>query len=327
LQTPSSIPSTYTANDETYQTELEKVQTDQTSKGVTEEDDLLYYKLRLWIPDSNDLRQMVAEAEHESKVAGHSSQDKTLELRTRHFFFPSMDKWVMDYVRSCDTCQKIKSLGHAKYGLPHPLELAYTPWSSISMDLITQLPKTKGNLSIWVVVDRCTKMANFIPFKEPATAEDLAKVFVQEIWRLHSVPPDIISNRDTHFTSNFWQEVLPRLGIRPRMRTSLRPQTDGQTEKVNQSVELYVRTFCNYEQDDWTDLLPLAEYAYNNSVTQGTGLSPILCQLRLQPPDQLAISGNSEEPSKGSICTLHQICTRTLRQGTRESTRTNGKIL
>jgi hypothetical protein len=139
---------TYTANDETYQTELEKVRKDQTSTGVTEEDGLLYYKLRLWIPDSNDLRQMVAEAEHDSKVAGHFGQDKTLELMTRHFFWPSMDKWVMDYVRSCDTCQRNKSPRHAIYGLLHPLELAYTPWSSISMDFITQLPKSEGNSSI-----------------------------------------------------------------------------------------------------------------------------------------------------------------------------------
>jgi transposase InsO family protein len=123
------------------------------------------------------------------------------------------------------------------------------------------------------VVDRFTKMAHFIPLKEPATAENLAKVFVREIWRLHGLPSDIVSDRDSRFTSNFWQGVLTRLGIRPRMSTSFRQQTDSQTEKVNQSVELYVRTFCNYEPDDWTDLLPLAEYAYNNSVTQGTGLS------------------------------------------------------
>jgi transposase InsO family protein len=226
---------------------------------------------------------MVAVAEHDSRVAGHFGQDKTLELLTRHFFWLKMDEWVADYVRSCDICQRNKSPRHARYGLLHPLELTYTPWQSISMDFITQLPISEGNTSIWVVVDRFSKMAHFIPLGEPATAENLAKVFVREIWRLHGLPTSIIGNRDSCFTSDFWKGVLTRLGIRPRMSTSFRPQTDGQTEKVNQSVELYVRTFCNYEQDDWTDLLPFAEYAYNNSVTQGTGLSPFYTNYSYHP--------------------------------------------
>jgi hypothetical protein len=151
------------------------------------------------------------------------------------------------------------------------------------MDFITQLPKSEGNSSIWVMVDNQTKMAYFIPPKEPGTAEDLAKVFVREIGRSHGLPSDIVSDRDSRFTSNFWQGILTRLGIRPRMITSFRPQTDGQTENVNQSVEIYVRPFCNFEQDDWIDLLPLAEYAYNNSVTQGMVLSPFYANYGYNP--------------------------------------------
>jgi hypothetical protein len=140
-------------------------------------------------------------------------------------------------------------------------------------------------------------MAHFIPLTESATAEKLAKIFVREIWRLHGLPSDIVSNRDSQFTSNFWQGVLTRLGIRPRMNTSFRPQTDGQTEKINQSVELYVRTFCNYEQDDWTDLLPMAEYTYNNSITQGTGLSPFYSNYEFHPQTNWPTAEEAKNPA------------------------------
>jgi transposase InsO family protein len=303
---------TYIDKDDEYQAQLELVRTDKAQKGVTEENGLLYYKNRLWIPNDNELLQMVASAEHDSKVAGHFGQDKTLELLTRHFYWPKMEEWVGDYVRSCDTCQRNKSPRHAKYGLLHPLELAYSPWQSISMDFITQLPKSEGNTSVWVIVDRFSKMAHFIPLTEPATAENLAKIFVREIWRLHGLPSDIVSDRDSRFTSNFWQGVLTRLGIRPRMSTSFRPQTDGQTEKVNQSVELYVRTFCNYDQDDWTDLLPMAEYAYNNSITQGTGLSPFYTNYGFHPRTNWPTAEEAKNPASDAyvhyIKSVHELC-------------------
>ena len=126
-------------------------------------------------------------------------------------------------------------------------------------------------------------MAHFIPLKKPASAEELSRIFVREIWRLHGLPTDIVSDRDTRFTSTFWQGVVTKLDIRSRMSTAFHPQTDGQTEKTNQSIELYVRTFTNYEQDDWMDLLPLAKYAYNNSVSQGTKLSPFFVNYGYHP--------------------------------------------
>jgi hypothetical protein len=303
---------TKTGNDEVYQTQLRLSREGKEHKGVSIEGDLLYFKNRLWIPEDNELRQYVATNDHDSKVAGHFGQDKTLELMTRHFFWPEMDKWVMDYVRSCDICQKNKSPRHARYGLLQPLELAYTPWSSISMDFIIELPESNGYSSIWVIVDRFTKMAHFIPLKKPATAENLAKVFVREVWRLHGLPSDIVSDRDSRFTSDFWQGVLTLLKIRPRMSTSFRPQTDGQTEKVNQSVELYVRTFCNYEQDDWRDLLPLAEYAYNNSVTTGTGLSPFYANYGYHPrtnwPTKEEVKNPASEVYVHYVKSVHELC-------------------
>jgi hypothetical protein len=299
--------------DEVYNTQLRLTEEGKGQKGTTVEEGLLYYKNRLWIPDSNELRQEIATSEHDSKVAGHFGQGKTLELMTRHFFWPNLEKWVEDYVRSCDECQRNKSPRHARFGLLQPLELSYRPWSSISMDFIIELPESgEGYSSIWVIVDRFTKMAHFVPLKKPATAENLAKVFVREIWRLHGLPTDIVSDRDSRFTSEFWQSTLTLLGIRPRMSTSFHPQTDGQTEKVNQSIELYVRTFCNYEQDDWYDLLPLAEYAYNNSVTSGNGLSPFYANYGYHPrtnwPTEEVVRNPASEAYVHYVTNVHELC-------------------
>ena len=130
-------------------------------------------------------------------------------------------------------------------------------------------------------------MAHFIPLeKNKKTAEDLTRIFAREIWRLHGLPRDIVSDRDSRFTSNTWKDFLSVTGIRPRMSTAFHPQTDGQTERVNQVIEAYLRPFLNQDQDDWVDLLPMAEHAYNNSITSATGMTPFYANYGRHPESQ-----------------------------------------
>jgi hypothetical protein len=237
------------------------------------QDGLLYRKGLLWVPEN--ARNAILHTEHNRPVAGHFGQDKTIELTRWNFWWPKMDQEIIEYVRSCLECQKDKATRHKPYGLLSPLELPYAPWTSIAMDFITDLPLSEDCDQLWVIVDRFTKMAHFIPLKkEQKMAEHLVKIFACEIWRFHGIPTDIISDRDSRFTSTEWKQFLGILGVRPRMTTSFHPQTDGQTERINQTIEAYLRSFINYEMDNWVGLLPMAEFAYNNSVTQATGMSP-----------------------------------------------------
>jgi len=244
-------------------------------------DDLLYRKGRLWVTGDNTIREIL-KSEHDTKVAGHRGQDKTTELIRRNFWWPKMNERITDFVRSCPECQKNKSSHHAPYGLSSPLELPYAPWQSIAMDFITELPWSEGCDQLWVIVDRFTKMAHFIPLKEK-TALDLARIFAKEIWKNHGLPTDIVSDQDSRFTSEVWREFLKILEIRPRMSTAFRPQTDGQTERLNQTIEAYLRAFVGHEQDDWVRLLPMAEFAYNNSVTMGNGTTPFYANYGFHP--------------------------------------------
>ena len=147
-----------------------------------------------------------------------------MELVKRNFWWPGMKKCIVEYVQSCLPCQKNKVRRHRQYGLLSPLELLYAPWQSISMDFITGLPVSSGYDEIWVIVDSYTKIAHFVPLATGAkTAADLARLFAREVWRLHGLPRDNISDRDTRFTSATWQVLLAVLGIKPRMSTAFYP--------------------------------------------------------------------------------------------------------
>src|SRR2546429_3772255 len=150
------------------------------------------------------------------------------------------------------------------------------------MDFIVQLPTVRGYSQVWTVVDRFTKMVHFIPLKS-TTARELADGFVKEIWRHHGLPLDITSDRDPKFTSHFWMSVMKKLDIHPNISTAFHPQTDGQSEALNQVLEQYLRIFCLYHQDDWVDLLPFAEFSYNNSVNMSMKMTSFYAQYGLHP--------------------------------------------
>ncbi|KZT62760.1 ribonuclease H-like protein, partial [Calocera cornea HHB12733] len=191
--------------------------------------------------------------------------------------------FVRRYVSGCDTCQRTKAPRHKPYGLLQPLDVPTRPWHSISMDFIVKLPLSSGYDSIWVVVDRFTKMSHFVPCNETVTASGLASLFLQHIFRLHGFPQSIVSDRGSLFVSQFWQRFLELANVESNPSTAYHPQTNGQTERVNQELEQYLRAYCSYQQDDWSDLLPLAEFAYNNRTSASSQTSPFFANYGYHP--------------------------------------------
>jgi len=185
-----------------------------------------------------------------------------------------MDENITEYIRSCDVCQCNKVIRQKKYGLLEPLEVPMRPWTAISMDFIVGLPKSDGYTKIWVIVDRFSKMAHFIPLRTEEHIKELALTFVKEIWRLHGLPESIVSDRDTRFTSKFWTSLMQLLQVKLSLSSAFHPDSDGQTERVNQTLEQYLRSYCSYQEDDWVSLLPFAEHAYNTSIAESTKARP-----------------------------------------------------
>ena len=226
----------------------------------------------LYVPES--VRVEALRLVHDSKLAGHFGVSKTEELLSRSFWWPGYKKDVKRYVASCLTCARNKTPRSSPLGLLLPLPVPSRPWGSISMDFVVDLPLSKGMTTILVVVDRLTKMAHFIPVKGVPSAEHTAEVMVREVFKLHGIPDDVVSDRGVQFTSKFWKSFCSALGVTINLSSAFHPQSNGQTERTNQTLEQYLRCFVSYLQDDWVDYLPTAEFAYNNSKHSSTSQSP-----------------------------------------------------
>jgi hypothetical protein len=151
------------------------------------------------------------------------------------------------------------------------------------MDFITCLPVSSGHNAILVVVDRFSKMSHFIPCSDTITAKELSSLFLQNIFRLHGLPKYIVSDRGPGFTSKFWKELLKQLNVKSNLSTAFHPQTDGQTERINSVLEQYLRIYVNYQQDNWSSLLPFAEFSYNNAEQSSTKKSPFFSNYGYHP--------------------------------------------
>jgi hypothetical protein len=186
-----------------------------------------------------------------------------------------MKREIAEYIALCDVCSRVKAEHQKPAGLLQPLPIPDWKWDKIGMDFITGLPKTRpGYNSIWVVVDRLTKVVHFIPVKTTYTSAKLAKIYMNKIVCLHGVPKGIVSDRGTQFTSHFWRQLHESLGIRLEFSTMFHPQTDGQTERVNQILEDMLRACALDYGSSWDENLPYAEFSYNNSYQSSIGMSP-----------------------------------------------------
>ena len=171
-----------------------------------------------------------------------------------------MSRYIGKYVSTCDLCLRTKSQRRLPTGELHPLLIPDAPWDTVSVDFIVELPESSGHDAIMVVVDSFTKRAHFVPTFTTLSAAGTARLFVQHVWKLHGIPRKVVSDRGPQFVAEFTRELYHVLGIKIAATTAYHPQGDGQTERVNQELEQNLRIFINQRQDDWTDLLPLAEF-------------------------------------------------------------------
>ena len=262
----------------------------------TKEDGLILRKGLVYVPD-NASRLKVLYSRHDNLLAGHFGVKKTTELVKRNYWWPGLGKTVEDYVKSCDTCARAKPPHHKPHGLLHPLDIPNGPWQSVSMDFITGLPVSRGFDAILVVVDRLTKMSHFIACHTTVTADQTAQLYINNVVRLHGLPMDIVSDRGPQFTSKFWRSLLNTMEIKCNLSSAFHPQTDGQTERVNQILEQYLRCTINHLQTNWVDLLPLAEFAYNNSTHTSTQQTPFFSNLGYHPRFDLTAPIGSNNPA------------------------------
>jgi len=238
------------------------------------EDGLLLYKGRIYVPKNEIVRRDIIKIHHDTPAAGHPGRHKTLELVSRNYWWPNMAQFVDRYIEACDNCLRSKPNLQNNYRNLQPNETPERRWGTISMDFVMPLPKSRGYTGILVVVDRLTKMSHFIPIHKEITALETASTLMKHVFKLHGLPDKIISDRGPQFAAQVIQEMYKKLDITTALSSAYHPQTDGQTERVNQDMETYIRLFCTHRQNDWADWLHLAEFSYNNRLHSMINMSP-----------------------------------------------------
>ena len=267
---------------------------------LRQKDGLYYVGKRLAIPKDTQLRAKLLFECHDAAYSGHMGQDKTTAALASQFWWPHLKRSVVKYILGCATCQRVKPSSKLTPGLLQPIPPASKPWAQISMDLITDLPTASGFDSIVVFVDTFTKMAHFVPTVKSVSARQLVDLFVTNVYRLHGLPETIISDRDPRITSEFYSSLFARLGTKLALSSACHPQSDGQTERTNRTLEQILRAYVHPLQDDWPDHLPLAEFAYNNSVQASTNVTPFVANTGIVPRTPLhAATGGAPEPESG----------------------------
>jgi hypothetical protein len=237
----------------------------------------LLFRGRLWVPDLEKLRTKMIQDTHDSKVCGHPGRDNTGAILARQFFWPRMYLDIRRFVRNCDTCGANNPWRDRRQGFLKPLPIPDRIWSEISMDFVTELNPSKGRTNIIVITDRLGKGVRFGGL-ENIQAETVAEWFVQNYYPQHYLPRAIVSDRGKQFVGMFWTRVCQLLRITRRLSTAYHPETDGSTERANSTMETYLRTFCDYAQDDWNDLLPSAQLAIMGRDAASTGVSPFFLE-------------------------------------------------
>ena len=207
-------------------------------------------------------------------VLGHFGAQKTADYIRRWYWWPRLGQEVEKYCSTCSICQAAKKENRKTAGLLHTLPIPNRPWGSIGMDFVGPFPESEGYDYLWVIICRLTSMLHLILVKTMIKASELAWLYILEVVRLHGQPESIVSDRDSKFTSKFWNEVHRILGTKLLMSTSFHPQTDGASERAIRSVGQILRVMVRPDQKDWRLKTPMAEFAINSNISSSTGFAP-----------------------------------------------------
>nr|GEY05825.1 putative reverse transcriptase domain-containing protein [Tanacetum cinerariifolium] len=231
---------------------------------------------RSWLPCYGDLRSVIMHESHKSKYSIYPGSEKMYQDMKKLYWWPNMKADIATYISKCLTCAKVKAEHQRPSGLLVQPTIPVWKWDNIIMDFVTKLPKLSQGLdTIWVIVDRLTKSAHFVPIRENDPLDKLARLYLDRIVTRHGTLVSIICDHDRRFTSNFWKKFQKALGTNLDMSTAYHPQADGQKERTIQTLEDMLRACVINFGRGWVKNLPLVEFSYNNSYHASIKVAPL----------------------------------------------------
>ena len=280
-----------------------------------DEETLYKHREATYIPRS--IAEHFVEDFHRGMTQGHNGAQGLVSRLQEEYIIDGIWRIARRVTKECPDCQRNKPARHKPYGELHPVEIPERPWETISWDFIVKLPKSEDPITgqmhdaILVIVDKLTKWGYFIACTEEISAEDVARIYVKEVFARHGAPGKIISDRDPRFVSAFWEVFLAEQGVRAATSTAYHPQTDGQTERLNQTLEQYLRHYVNHAQNNWVSLLPVAQFAYNATPQEGIRMSPFQANYGYEPrtslsPRQAKKTSSTAKQRMETLMNLHK---------------------
>ena len=217
------------------------------------EGDLVLKEEKMYVPKDEELRTEVIRLHHDVPAAGHGGRWKTVELVTQNYWWPGVTRDVGKYVEGYDLCQKMKNRTEEPAGKLKLSEVPQKTWMHLTVDFIMKLLVVAGKDAILVVYNRLSKMTHFVATTEGTSVEGLARLLWDNVWKLHGLLESVVSDRGPQFATELTKELNRMLGIKMKLLTAFHPQTDGQTERMNQELEQYLRFFIEHRQKDWPE--------------------------------------------------------------------------
>ena len=243
------------------------------SECSIELNDRLCYRGRRWVPDIESLRTRLLQETHDTVLTGHPGRSAMYAILARRVYWPGISEDVRRFVRNCDKCSANNVWRDRRQGLLKPLPIPDRKWRYIAIDFIEALPASNGCENIMVIVDRLGKGVIPIPCEKVDTYT-VAQKLIQSFIGYHGIPASIISDRGTQFVNGMWKCFCELLKIKCQLSTAYHAETDGQTERMNATIELFLRSFCDHTQSNWASLLPMAQLAICSRDAASTGVSP-----------------------------------------------------
>jgi hypothetical protein len=239
------------------------------------EDGILVYRCRVYVSNDQELKTLILLEIHKVPFVGHPGYQKTIVIVKDQYFWPDMKNKVAYFIARCLECQKIKDEHIYPTSLLQPLPIPEWKWEVVTMEFITKLSRTANQQDyIMVVVDKLTKSSHFVQMKSSQKETNIVDIYMREISKLHGVPKTIVSDRDSKFTSNFWKGIFKGFGASLNFSTTHHPESDGQTERVNQVIEDMLRMYVIDKPSKWEYYLHLVEFAYNNGCQASLKMNP-----------------------------------------------------
>ena len=235
---------------------------------------------KLYVPAN--VRSQVIQWGHSSRLSGHPGANRTTSFIQRKFWWQEMREDILNIVSACSVCAQAKVTHQPPQGLLQPLPILHRPWSHIALDFVTSLPPSNHNTTILIIIDQFSKAVHFIPLTKLPSASETAQLMITHVVRLHRIPTDIVSDRGPQFTDRFWKAFCTLIVTTVSLSSGCHPQSNGQTERVNQAMVL--RCLSSNNPVSWSFQLPLAEYTINSQTSSSSKPSLFKCCLGYQPP-------------------------------------------